>query len=397
MNDETNDRLEELSSPDPQKQTESSAVVRWRLILGRDAIGEDGNPIGGEMNAEMQAVDQVLEYLFDREHERDTGTWRPREGSGGDSTLTVPTWLGKVRTLFPKSTAEQLTHLALDRYGLTELLADEKFLETVTPNLDLLRALISAKDIVPPRLRSLVRRYVQQVVGELLKRMTLETKRHFSGAIDTSRPSSVQVARNFDPHRTIRKNLKNFEPQHNRLRIEKAYFHSRIHRQNPWEIILLVDQSGSMLDAMIHSAILASIFKSLPNLRTHLVVFDTSVVDLSEEVSDPVEILMRLQLGGGTDIAQAMRYGEQLIRNPRRSLIVLITDFFEGGSEEALYQSAARLTEAGVTLLGLAALDDRAEPAYHKVVARRLSKLGMDIAAMTPDRLAEWVAAKVRV
>ncbi|MFO0946816.1 MAG: VWA domain-containing protein [Planctomycetota bacterium] len=369
---------------------------RWRLILGRDAVQSDGKPLGGEPSEEDADIDQALEFLFDREYGEETETYRPRAGGGERSRLTVPSWLSKVRKLFPKSTSEQMTRLALDRYGLTEVLADEKVLETMEPNMDLLRAILATQNVLPERLLGAARRIVRQVVRQLMERLRVTIRKPFSGAIDTTRPTSIALARNFDAKRTIRHNLKNYQPAEQRLLIERAYFHSRVHRQYPWDIILLVDQSGSMLSSVIHSAIVAGIFHSLPHLRTHLVAFDTSIVDLTDQIDDPVEVLFRVQLGGGTDITQAMRYAETLVRNPRRTILVLVTDFYENSPIGELLAITAKLAEDGVTLLGLAALDDSAEPAYHKDLARRLCKLGMHVAAMTPDKLAEWVAKRVR-
>lgn len=369
---------------------------RWRLILGRDAVQSDGRSLGGEPAGDDADIDQALEFLFDREYGEEVETYRPRSGGGEASRLTVPRWLGKIRKLFPKSTSEQLTRLALDRYGITEILADEKVLESIEPNMDLLRAILATQTVLPERLLGAARRIVREVVRQLMERMATTARRRFTGAIDPNRASSVALARNFDAMKTIRRNLKNFQPSEQRLMIEKAYFHARVHRQYPWDIILLVDQSGSMLSSVIHAAIVAGIFHSLPRLRVHLVVFDTNVVDLTDRIDDPVEVLFRVQLGGGTDITQALRYGETLVRNPRRTILVLITDFYENAPIHGLLAITARLAEAGVTLLGLAALDDSAEPAFHKDLARKLGKLGMHVGAMTPDKLAEWVAKRVR-
>jgi Mg-chelatase subunit ChlD len=178
--------------------------------------------------------------------------------------------------------------------------------------------------------------------------------------------------------------------------LEKPLFYSRVHRQNPWDLFLVVDQSGSMVDSLIHSAVLVGIFQSLPMLRTRLIVFDTSVVDLTDQVGDPVELLLRVQLGGGTDIGQAVRFVDPFIARPKETMVVLITDFFEGADPKILMEQVARLAQHGVTLLGLAALDDRADPAYNKDLAKQLVKRGMHVAAMTPDHLAQWVAERVK-
>lgn len=163
-----------------------------------------------------------------------------------------------------------------------------------------------------------------------------------------------------------------------------------------WQIIILVDESGSMMDSVIHAAVTASIFFGIRTLRTHLVLFDSSVVDVTDQCTDPVETLMKVQLGGGTDIGQALVYASTLVDNPRRAIVVLITDFYEGAPEQQLLAATRRLTESGVTLLGLAALDSNTKPNYDRDVAERMVRLGAHVAAMTPGELAEWVAEKVK-
>jgi Mg-chelatase subunit ChlD len=181
------------------------------------------------------------------------------------------------------------------------------------------------------------------------------------------------------------------------LVIETPHFISRVRRQvDRWRIIILADQSGSMAGSVIHCAITASIFFGIPHLRPHLVLFDTSVVDVTQDCTDPVELLMKVQLGGGTDIGQALRYASTLVDNPRRTIVVLVTDFYEGAPIDLLFSAARQLIESGVTLLGLAALDEAADPHYERETAARLVALGAHVGAMTPGQLANWVAEKVR-
>jgi Mg-chelatase subunit ChlD len=366
---------------------------RWRLILGPDSQRNDQPSFLTEQDAQ---IDQVLGYLFDREHDGSGGHRRDRIGTLDPSSLHVPQWLVMVRDLFPRSTAESLTKLALERYKLTAILADEETLQKIEPNIDLLRSILAVRSIVPSRLLDAVRRIIRKVVAELREKLEIKVRQHFSGGADRRSPNALKLARNFDVVRTIRRNLKHFQPKESRLVLERPYFFSRIHRQNPWDLFLLVDQSGSMVDSLIHAAVLAGIFQNLRMLRTRLIAFDTSVVDFSDQIGDPVELLLRVQLGGGTDIGQALAYVDPLLTRPKETMVVLITDFYEGGDEKRLLDRIARLVQHGVTALGLAALDDRAEPAYNRDLAKKLAKRGMSIAAMTPDRLAEWVAERIR-
>lgn len=383
----------ESTPGDPRRD---EARRRWRLVLGRDADGGEQRSLGAALDEHDRKIDEVLEFLFGREYESDDHVYRDRQGGRGLSTLSVPRWLGQVRELFPKSTAEFLARTALERYKLAEVLADDAILEQVEPNMELLRSLMAVKEVVPQRLLSSVRRLIQRVVDDLRRKLSHEVQRRFLGALHRRSRSPLRVSKNFDVATTLRKNLRRYQPEDRRILIERAYFHSRIQRRNPWDLVLLVDQSGSMTDSAIHSAVMAGIFHSLPAIRTRLIVFDVEVVDLTETVHDPVETLMRMQLGGGTDIARALTYAHSLIQNPRRTMVVLTTDFYEGGDPAELIQAAARIASEGAALLGLAALDRRADPDYDRDLARRLVEVGMHVGAMTPDRLAEWVAERVR-
>lgn len=383
--------MEQSAEADPGAEVRR----RWRLILGSEAQ-HTGNRSLAELNESDTQIDESLSFLFDREQEGRAEFLKERSAGLDPSTLSVPDWLGRVRRLFPRSTAEQLTRYALERYQLTEILADESTLSQLKPDIDLLKAVLSVKSILPDRVIGMAKQIVRDVVEQLLRKLAFQMRRHFTGARRSPTQSRIPLARNFDVRTTIRRNLKHYQPSEKRLLIERAYFHSRTSRRHAWDLIILVDQSGSMTDSVIHSAVMASIFRSLPLLKTCLVVFDTNIVDLTDTCDDPVEVLMKVQLGGGTDIAKALRYGRQFVTQPRRSICVLVTDFHEGGPEAELLRIASELIESGVTLLGLAALDERAEPAYHRRLADRLARMGARIGAMTPEHLAQWVADKVR-
>jgi Mg-chelatase subunit ChlD len=205
----------------------------------------------------------------------------------------------------------------------------------------------------------------------------------------------MAIAQNFDAMGTLRKNLKNYDTERRQLVVDQVRFFERNTRRLPWDIVLCIDQSGSMASAVIHSAVMAGILAGLPAFRVRLVVFDTSIVDLTDQVDDPVEVLMRVQLGGGTDIAQAVRYCAQRIENPHRTIFVLISDFCEGGSPGELVREVRGLAEARVKMIGLASLDGEAHPMYDQQMAQRLAACGMEIAALTPQRLAQWLAKVV--
>jgi Mg-chelatase subunit ChlD len=353
-------------------------LQRWRLILGKAAE----NSLGG-LDEHARQVDHALEWLYGRDPERlQRGE---RQGGLEDSSLTTPEWINAIHTLFPQPVIERLESDAVLRYGIDEVVTNLEVLERIEPSQSLLRALNAA--------RKLVRQVVEQIIARLAK----EVRQAFSGTRDRQRPSRIPLARNFDFKNTLRANLKHWDPQRGKLYIESPRFISRIKRHSEkWQLILLVDQSGSMVDSVIHSAVMAACLWQLPGIRTHLVAFDTNVVDLTADVADPVELLMKVQLGGGTNIAQAVEYARQLIEQPQKSVIVLVSDFFEGAASSLLINQVKQSVQSGVKVLGLAALDSSASPCYDHDMAQALVNVGAQIAAMTPGELASWLAENLQ-
>jgi Mg-chelatase subunit ChlD len=368
--------------------------VRWRLVLGSGAE----ECLGG-LTGEWAERERALGYLYDREYGSGRNVRRGGGAAGSldESQLTVPDWINQVHELFPRKTIERIEKDALERYGLEEMVTNPDLLSRAQPSQTLLKAVLRTKHLMNAEVLAMARRLVRQVVQELMERLARPVHSPFTGAVDRRRRSYMKVAKNFDARTTVRRNLGHYDPETKRLYIRTPYFYSRVRRQaDRWQMIILVDESGSMADSVIHSAVTAAIFWGIRSLRTHLVLFDTSVVDVTQDCSDPVETLMKVQLGGGTDIGQALLYAGSLVENPRRTIVVLITDFYEGAPLPRLFSAARRLVESGVTLLGLAALDERADPTYDRGVAEQFVALGAHVAAMTPGELAGWVAQKVR-
>lgn len=368
--------------------------VRWRLVLGKDAE----SMCRGVLDGQGQAQDAALEYLYGREYGAGRNV-RSGDRSGGmeESVLSVPDWINKVHELFPQRTIERLEKDALERYHLEEMVTNPDLLSRAQPSQTLLKAVLRTKHLMNQEVLGLARQLVRRVIEELLKKLATEIRNPFTGALNRQQRSYIKIAKNFDPQTTIRRNLANYDPSSKRLYIKTPYFNSRIRRHvDKWQIVVVVDESGSMMDSVIHAAITASIFWGIQSLRTHLVIFDTAVVDLTQDCSDPVETLMKVQLGGGTDIGQALNYAQSLVDNPRRTIVVLITDFYEGAPLHNLFNVTKALCDSGVTLLGLAALDGQANPSYNREVAAQMVRLGAHVAAMTPGELADWVAQKVK-
>jgi len=370
-----------MSKPDTR------LVNRWRLVLGKYAQSPLGSGFGGEGEGAYQEVDDLLDFLYGREYGEERGVL---EGGGGESTLTVPRWIEKIRRLFPRETVEKLEGHALERYNLKELLTDARVLESLEPNMALLKQILALKGMMRGDVLHTARQIVRRVVEELARKMETEVQAAVMGRRDRSRSTPYRCSKNFDFRRTIRKNLQNYDPQQQRLVVEKVYFNRNLRRYNPWHIILCVDESGSMLENVIHSAVMEGIFAKLPVLTTKLVIFDTSVVELSGYIDDPVEALMSIQLGGGTDIGRALAYCESLITTPHRTIVVLISDLCEGGSPGTMSAHAHSIIEAGARLLCLTALGEEGGM-YDKTAAKRLAAMGAPVAALTPGKLAGWI------
>jgi hypothetical protein len=338
-------------------------------------------------------LDQALDYLYGREYE---GRGLARAGGGTGSLdptqLRAIDWLSRTRKLFPQEVFERMQTQAIERYQLTELLEDPAVLRSLDATPELAKALLSVRGRLSVQMRDAVREVIRKTVDDITRRLRNEFINALVGRRNRQRRSQLKSAQNFDARATIAANLKNYSVERRQLVIEHPRFNARVKRNLPWDVVLCVDQSGSMMDSVIYSAVIAGIMSSLPAVRVKLVVFDTSVVDLSHMASDPVEVLLTVQLGGGTDIGRAVTYCESLVTNPGRTVFTLVSDFEEGAAPGQLLAAVRRMAQSRVTLLGLAALDESAAPVYDRQMAQRLANLGMHVAALTPVHFAQWLA-----
>jgi uncharacterized protein with von Willebrand factor type A (vWA) domain len=377
--------------------THDDALTRWRLILGRRAEqanlafrlggkgeqGESGDaPLQRALPAGMglTALDRALSFVYDSNE---------RFGGTGDSAPYVPQWLEQMRALFNQSTLAMVQRDAFERTGLAELLLQPEIAPRLQPDVRLAATILSFKEQIPDEVKQTARDLIRQVVDELRRKLETQIVQTVIGALQRNRYSPIRSARNLDWRRTLKSNLKNYLPERKTIIPERLYFWANEKRYRDWQIIILVDQSGSMANSAIYASLMACIFASLQVLETHLVVFDTSIVDLTPYLSgDPVELLFSLQLGGGTDIAQAVAYGANLVKRPEKCIVVLITDLYEGGDEAALLTRLRALRESKVQVLCLLALED-GKPVYHKTLARQVAALDIPTVAATPNKLLE--------
>lgn len=360
---------------------------RWRLILGKEA-----NTGLGALPDELADLDAALGAIYD-EDEKPPDQGGPRQGGLGQrGGIRLARWLGDIRSYFPSDVVAVIQQDAIDRKGLTQLLFEPETLGQVTPSIELVGTLMSLKGMIPDTTKETARMVVRAVVEEIIKRMQSSLETAVRGALDRSRHAPQRSLPNLDWKRTIAKNLKNYDSERRTIIPERFAFWARQHRRKEWNVIVCMDQSGSMADSVVYGAVTGAILASMPALETHVIVFDTEVADLTEQCSDPVDLLFGIQLGGGTDINRAVAYCQGLIHDPHKTIFILITDLFEGGNAAELVRRMETLAGDGVRAMVMLALSDSGVPVYDESMAKRIRNLGTPCFGCTPGLLPEFLA-----
>jgi Mg-chelatase subunit ChlD len=353
---------------------------RWRLVLGGGAA--DGTGVG--LSGDDARMDSALQALYDSE----------RSGGLGGSNPNIARWLGDIRSYFPASVVQVMQRDALERLNLRQMLLEPELLQAVEPNVHLVADLLALKSVMPAKTRDTARQVVRRVVDELQRKLANPTRQAVLGSLNRAARSRRPRHSEIDWQRTIRANLKHYQPSYRTIIPETRIGYGR-KRSALRDVILCVDQSGSMGASVVYSGIFGAVLASLPALRTRMVVFDTEVVDLTEELHDPVELLFGVQLGGGTDIGRALGYCQSIVRRPQETILVLISDLYEGGSRDEMLRRAAALAGAGVQMIVLLALSDNGAPSYDHGVAAAFAALGAPAFACTPDLFPDLMAAAI--
>ncbi len=362
---------------------------RWRLVLG----GGKADGTGVALQGTDGEVDAALSALYDSPP-RDPKEPRRTKPSGGLSASAprVARWLGEIRRLFPSSIVQVLQRDALDRLGIERMLLEPELLDLVHPDVNLTATLLALRSAIPARSKDLVRKVVRKVVQELMQKLDEPMRQAVTGSLQRSERTRRPRPGDIDWNRTILRNLKHYQPLSKTIVPEKWVGFGRRHPALR-DIILCVDQSGSMGSSLIYSCLYASVLASIPAVQTRLVVFDTSVVDLTDQLGDdPVDLLLGVQLGGGTDIEQALRYCTGLVTRPEDTVLVLLSDLFEGASRHKALRHVAGLVQRGVQVISLLALDDDGQPSHDQDFARALASIGVPCFACTPDRFPDVMA-----
>ena len=380
--------LEADTQPTPLSHEER--LRRWRLVLGSEAAQSCGPLTGPAVE-----IDQALAALYEADGPGGLQS-RERRGGRGASSPSVARWLGDIRKYFPSSVVQVMQRDAMERLNMRDMLLQPEMLETVQPDVHLVANLLALSHVIPAGTKDTARMVVRRVVDDLMKRLEDPMRSAVSGALDRSQRNRRPRHSEIDWQRTIRANLKHWQPDYRTVVPETLIGYGRKARRPQREVVLCIDQSGSMANSVVYSSIFGAVLASLPAVSTQLVVFDTAVVDLTEKLDDPVDVLFGVQLGGGTDINGAVAYCQSLIKEPRNSIFVLISDLYEGGVEANLLRRAAELVDSGVQFITLLALSDEGAPAYDHALAAKLAALGVPSFACTPDAFPQLMAAAIR-
>jgi len=353
-------------------------IKRWRLILGKETNDE----LSTTFTKEETGIDKTLEALYNTD----------RKGGLGASSPNVSRWLGDIREYFPASVVKVMQQDALKRLNLTAMLTEPEMLETVVPDIHLVANLMTLGKLIPEKTKATARQVVKKVVDELIQKLAGPTQQAIAGMLNRSirniRPRHNEINWN----ETIRKNLKHYQPEHKTIIPEIKVGYGR-KRKAMKDVVLCIDQSGSMGSSVIYSGIFGAVMASIPAIRTQMVVFDTAVVDLTEELNDPVDLLFGVQLGGGTDIHKALSYCQQIVTRPLDTVLVLISDLYEGGNQAEMRKKAVQLATSGVQIIVLLALNDEGAPYYDHQNADFFAEIGVPVFACTPDKFPDLMAA----
>jgi len=364
------------------RQTQEAAR-RWRLVLGQDA--GDALALDGGADA---AIDAALDALY--------GTGPDTRGGGlGGSAPRVARWLGDIRQYFPSSVVQVMQKDAFDRLGLQQMLCEPEMLAAVEPDVHLVATLMSLNRVLPNKTRATARAVVAKVVEELERKLATPMRQAVAGSLNRATRNLRPRHQDIDWLRTIRANLRHYQPDYQTIIPETRVGFGRRGRTLR-DIVLCVDQSGSMAPSVVYASVFAAVLASIKAVSTSVVVFDTNIVDLTPLLHDPVEVLFGTQLGGGTDINRALAYCQGLVTRPQDTIFVLISDLYEGGNNAEMLRRAASLVGSGAQVIALLALDDGGAPSYDRSNAARLAAMGIPCFACTPDLFPDLMAAAIQ-
>lgn len=368
---------------------DSDKFQRWKLVLGGQSDPNQEVSLGGGKEGEdvnFQEICNSLDALYDSD----------RRGGLGSSSPNVSRWLGDIRKYFPESVVSIMQKDAMDRIDIASLLEEPEFIETVEVNMEMVTTLLSLSRALPPKSKESARLIIQKLVNQLLEKLSNPLRQAVAGALNRASKKLRPKLREIDWDKTIRVNMKHYQKSHKTIIPERLIGNSKRGRSIHKNIILCLDQSGSMASSVVYSGVFGAVLASLPSIKTNMVVFDTAVVNLTESIQDPVDILFGVQLGGGTDINKALAYCQTLITRPDDTILILISDLYEGGDEKQMLRRMMEIKNSGVHCIALLALNDGGAPFYNHRVAGIFAEMGIPCFACTPDQFPSLMANAIQ-
>ncbi|MBQ8621521.1 MAG: VWA domain-containing protein [Oscillospiraceae bacterium] len=370
-----------MTSEEVTLTTQEEKIARWRLILGSESQDTFDSFGGVTLSEEQYLMDQALSAIYGGPGESFSGAGK------GPSSPHISKWLGDLRTLFDSEIVAVVQNDAIERKGLKQLLLEPELLESLEPDMNLASTLLMLKDQIPKKSKESARRFIQKIVEDINRMLENDVRRAVTAALNRRAHSPLPSATAIDFPMTIRRNLKNYNPGLGTIVPEKVWFFDRSSRINRWNVILDIDQSGSMGQSILYSSVMACILASMTAVQTHVVAFDTQIMDLTHLCQDPVDLLFGFQMGGGTDIAKSIAYCQTLVEAPSKTLFFLVSDLMEGGNRAALLRRIEEMKESGVTVIVLLAIADGGKPCYDEQTAQRIANMGIPCFACMPEKL----------
>lgn len=368
-------------------------LKRWRLILG-SGCDEMINSLGGA--AEMSADELLMDSALSQIYGNDSGANMTGTAGKGASSPKLTKWMGDLRSLFASAEIKVIQNDAIERKGLKQLLFEPEMLNSLEPDISTASLLLMLKDQIPAKSKDNARQYIAKIVEDINRRLSDDIKRSVTAAMNRREHSPIPSASALDYKLTIRRNLKNYDPGLKTILPEKFYFFERVSRSASRTVILDIDQSGSMGESAIYSSVMGCILASISSVKTHVVAFDTAVTDLTEMCSDPVDLLYGIQLGGGTDIERSVAYCTDLITEPEKTTMFLVTDLYEGGNRNGLIRRLGELKESGVNVIVLLAISDSGKPMFDESIAEKIAAFDIPCFACPPEKLPEMLEAALK-
>ena len=372
-----------------------SELEKWRLILG----GEQAEGTGVQLSDELAEMDAALAALYEYEQlgKFDYQTVKSKRGGSEGSNPGIARWLGDIRKYFSTSVVEIMQNDAMKHPELQrKMIFEPEILAKAEPDVNLVATLMQLGKLIPAKTKDTARRVIQKVVDDLMRKLEQKTVNALKGALDKSARRRNPRHGDINWSATIKRNLKHYQPDYKTIIPETLIGYGRKSRQSLKDIILCIDQSGSMGTSIVYSGIFGAVMASLPNVKTSMILFDTEIADLTQDLQDPVDILFGVQMGGGTDINKAIGYCQELVRQPNDTIFVLITDLYEGGNQEQMLKRAKELVDSGVQVICLLALNDQGSPSYDKQNAKYLADMNIPVFACTPDKFPDLMAAAIQ-